>query len=154
MTNKNRSKRSIRNSKKSNRSKRSIRSSKKSNRSKKSIRNSKKSNRSTKKSLKNIKLSKQLITDYDIKELFLENCKENIKKNIKKSKINEDDDQVKFNEKNLTDYCKCLSNKINLKSLKNIDMNFYNKCIKKSRKSSRKRLTKYYTNKYKKSLLK
>ena len=97
------------------------------------------------------KLSEQLITDDVIKKLFLDNCKEDIDQLVKKSKKKGDNIEV-FNKQDILNYCNCLSKKISIKSIKNIDKSFYSKCINKSKRDSKKRLTKHLTNKYKKSL--
>ena len=134
------------------------------NKSIKSRRNSKRSSRSnskrsrvstryTKNKKKNNKtIRKQLINNDDIKELFLQNCKNDIDKIVRSSNKSDNNKEMKFNKKEILNYCRCLSNKLNIKSLKNIDKDFFHKCIKKTKKASKKRLTKYYTKRYKKSL--
>ena len=144
----------MRNSKRSSRrnSKRSSRRNSK----RSSRRNSKRSRVSTRytknKIKKNKTITQQLINNDDIKELFLQNCKNDIDKIVRSSNKSDNKKEMKFNKKEILNYCNCLSNKLNIKSLKNIDKEFFHKCIKNTKKSSKKRLTKYYTKRYKKSL--
>jgi hypothetical protein len=132
-------------------SKRSRSNRSRSNKSKRSKSSSNKSSSVRKNNYKHTKLSEQLITDDVIKKLFLDNCKEDIDQLVKKSKKKGDNLEV-FNKQDILNYCNCLSKKISIKSIKNIDKSFYSKCINKSKRDSKKRLTKHLTNKYKKSL--